>query len=71
MSLKTPPARALRGAQAPFRHGESVFCTCAAGVSSGPFEVGWSDGAVTFVRARGGTLLALPTYRLRSAAPRA
>jgi hypothetical protein len=57
---------APRAAAAP-AGGEVVFCAGHGGRTSGPYTVAWTDGALAFVRARGGTLLVLPRYRLRPA----
>lgn len=52
-----------------FEAGDRVCCTTLDGGMHGPFTVTFSQGRVTFVRMSGGTVLPLPTYRLRLARP--
>lgn len=69
MSRKPAPTKALEEKPGQLGRGETVVCKGLAGSTTGPYEVDSSDGAVTLVRMRGGTLLALPTVRLRALAP--
>jgi hypothetical protein len=48
-----------------WRAGETAFCTGENGALRGPFAVQSVHGSIAYVRAPGGTLIALPTRRLR------
>lgn len=47
------------------RPGDLVDCVGFEGERDGPYTVSWCEGTVTFVKAAGGAVIALPTHRLR------